>query len=58
MEKELEIKINEEDFENHVKRICRSNTKKPCKICIECPFKEYVLKIMNKYNWKYNKILK
>jgi len=54
MVKKLIMKVDEESFEAHVKRICRRNTKTPCKICVECPIKEYVLEVMNKYGWKYH----
>lgn len=55
MKKFYNLKIEKEKLEEHVKRICRSNLKAPCKICIECPFLETILGIMNLYGWKYNK---
>lgn len=52
------IKANEKDFTEHVKRICRSNIKKDIKICLNCPFRKYALKIMQKHGWKLPEKLK
>lgn len=49
------LKVKKQDLENHVKRICRSNLKRPAKICTVCPFLDYVLDIMDSYGWTYNK---
>jgi len=49
------LKIKKESLEGHVKRICRSNLKKPAKICQVCPFIETILEIMDKYDWQYNR---
>jgi len=54
MSEYYQIKIPKQNLEDHVKRICRSNLKKPAKICQQCPFIEPVLEIMNSYDWKYN----
>jgi len=51
MEKFL-IVVEKEDFVEHVRRICRSNIRRPCKICQVCPFREYVLKIIREQGWK------
>jgi len=51
----MRISTPKEKLEDHVKRICRSNLKKPCKICIKCPFIYPILDIMEKHGWKYNK---
>ena len=54
-EKNYHLKISVKALEDHVKRICRSNLKRPCKICMECPFINPILNIMDSYNWGYNK---
>lgn len=46
------IKVSEEDFTEHVRRICRSNIKKDIKICRVCPFRKDALEIMKKHSWK------
>lgn len=51
----ITLKIEKDSLESHVKRICRSNLKKPAKICTQCPILDPVLGIMEKYGWKYNK---
>jgi len=48
----ITLTINKEGFVNHVKRICRSNIRRPCKICLVCPFRKYVLQIMREKGWK------
>lgn len=52
--KEISLKIKSSKLEEHVKRICRSNLKKPAKICTQCPILGPVIDIMEKYDWKYN----
>lgn len=52
MKDKMIIEISEEEFTEHVKRICRSNIRKPCKICLVCPFRKQVLEIMKKNGWK------
>jgi hypothetical protein len=54
LEEEIVIKVKRQALENHVKKICSSNLKKPCKICTTCPFLNYVLEIMDYKGWKYN----
>lgn len=51
MEK-IVLEIDKEKFVDHVHRICCTNIRKPCKICLVCPFREYVLKIMKEKGWK------
>lgn len=51
-EQTMTLTISREKFIKHIKRICRSNIRKPCKICLTCPFREYVLEIMRERNWK------
>jgi hypothetical protein len=51
-EQSMTLIVDKEKFINHVKRICRSNIRKPCKICLVCPFREYVLQIMREKDWK------
>ncbi len=46
------ISVSEEDFIEHVRRICRSNLKKDIKICRVCPFRKHALRIMKDNNWK------
>jgi len=46
------IKVSEEDFTEHVRRICRSNIRKGIKICLVCPFRKDALRIMKDNNWK------
>lgn len=46
------LEIDKEKFVDHVRRICCTNIRKPCKICLVCPFREYVLKIMKEKGWK------
>lgn len=47
------MKIDKGKFIEHVKRICRKNTRNHCKICSVCPFKEYVLEVMRENGWKF-----
>jgi len=54
----ITTKIDYNELTAHVKRICKSNMKKPAKICLQCPFKKYVLQIMDANDWKYHKSLK
>jgi hypothetical protein len=46
------LEIDKEAFVDHVRRICRGNIRKPCKICLVCPFRKYVLEIMEENGWK------
>ena len=46
------LEIEKDKFIGHIRRICRSNIKRPCKICLVCPFRDYVLKIMKEQGWK------
>ena len=46
------IEIDEQAFVEHVKRICRTNIRKPCQICLSCPFREHVLEVMRRRGWK------
>ena len=55
IEEYLNLKVNKRDLEDHVKRICRSNLKRPCKICTKCPILEPIIKIMDSYGWAYNR---
>ena len=55
MEEYITLKVDMDPLEDHVKRICRRNLKKPAKICIKCPFLGPIIDIMDKYQWKYNK---
>lgn len=54
-EKYINLKIKNSKLEEHVKRICRSNLKRPAKICTQCPILGPVIDIMEGYGWKYNK---
>ncbi len=52
----MRVNFPRKKLEEHVKRICRSNLKTPCKICKEtCPIIYPVLDVMEENNWKYNK---
>lgn len=55
MTKYIKLKIKKDVLEDHVKRICRKNLKKPAKICTKCPILGPVVDIMEEYGWKYNK---
>ena len=50
----ITLKIEKETLEDHVVRICRSNLKKPAKICTKCPILGPVIDIMDYHGWKYN----
>lgn len=41
----MTLRVNREQFRAHIKRICKGNLRKKCKICQEgnCPFLSYVL---------------
>ena len=41
----MTLRVNREQFRAHIKRICKGNLRKKCKICQEgnCPFLPYVL---------------
>lgn len=54
MKEQITIKIDKESLEEHVKRICRSNLKKPAFICTKCPILGPVIDVMKKYEWRYN----
>jgi len=54
-EKYINLEIKNSKLEEHVKRICRSNLKRPAKICTQCPILGPVIDIMEKYDWKYNR---
>lgn len=51
------FKIQAEDLESHVKRICKRNlqNKTIFKCCQGCPFLETIAEIMEDKGWKYNK---
>jgi hypothetical protein len=51
MEKMI-LEIDKDKFIDHVKRICRGNIRKPCKICLLCPFKKYVLEAVGNTYFK------
>jgi len=51
----LNLKIDEDFLKEHVIRICRSNLKRPAKICKQCPILGPVIDIMEENGWKYNK---
>jgi hypothetical protein len=51
----MKIEIPDEAFVDHVKRICRSNMKRPAQICLECPFKKWVIQVMEEHGWEYAK---
>jgi len=57
MKNPITITIEKQNFIDHIKRICRSNTKRPCKICTVCPFKKSILHIMDENKWKYHESL-
>jgi len=48
----MTLEVDGQKFIDHIKRICRTNIRKPCKICLVCPFREYVLEIMKEHDWK------
>lgn len=50
----INFRVRKDSLEEHVKRICRSNLKKPAKICTRCPFLGPVIEIMESNGWKYN----
>jgi len=52
MSKKLRVIVEKDNFVDHVRRICRSNIRRPCKICIKCPFQDLVLQIMEEQEWK------
>lgn len=54
----MKINVNSRDFISHITRVCRSNTKRPCKICVACPFLKYVLQVMDNNGWGYHESLK
>lgn len=51
----VDFRIDSVHLEDHVKRICRSNLKRPAKICTRCPFLGPVIDIMEEHGWKYNR---
>ncbi len=46
------IIVPREKLVEQVKRVCSSNLRRPCKICIKCPFKNLALQIMEQYDLK------
>jgi hypothetical protein len=54
MEKMM-LEVDKEKFIAHIKRICRTNIRRPCKICLVCPFRDYILQIMKEKGWKFSK---
>ena len=54
----LNLRVGKDQFEAHIKRICKSNLKEPAKICTKCPFLEYVLKVMDDNKWAYSRRVK
>lgn len=51
----IDFEIDRTHLEDHVRRICRSNLKRPAKICTKCPFLGPVIEIMEENKWKYNR---
>ena len=49
----VDVRIPVPKLEAHVRSICRSNLKKPAKVCVECPILGPVLDVMDKYGWQY-----
>ena len=52
MTEEMTLKVDRGEFVDHVRRICCKNIRVPAKICLACPFREYVLEIMKEKGWK------
>ena len=50
----INLKIDKEDLEDHVKRICKGNLRKLVQVCTQCPMLSSVLEVMDSYKWKYN----
>jgi len=50
----ITLRIEKDSLEDHVKRICRRNLKKPAKICTQCPILGPVIELMKEHDWKYN----
>ena len=46
------LEIDRKALEDHIKRVCRNNIKRSCKICNNCPFKKHVLRIMEENHWR------
>jgi len=44
----LEIKVDEQEFIDHVKRVCKRNIKNGAKICTKCPFQKEVVRCLTK----------
>ena len=55
MKEYVTFRVGKPELEGHVKRICRSNLKRPAKICMSCPILGPVIGIMEENGWKYNK---
>lgn len=53
--KDYTIKVNKENFYEHVRRICKPNLKVPRDICAQCPFLENVLEVTEENEWYVNK---
>lgn len=51
----INFSVDKMHLEDHVKRICRNNLRRPANICRECPFLGPVIDIMEENGWKYNK---
>lgn len=52
MGKKIIMEVDEEKFVDHVRRICCKNIRVPAKICLVCPFREQVLDVMRRKDWK------
>jgi len=50
--------IDREMLLEHVRGCCKRNLKKPCKICLKCPFIKEVMRIMDTKGWEYHKDIK
>jgi hypothetical protein len=48
------LKLDKENLEEHVERICRRNLQRVAKICTHCPILGPVVDIMESYHWAYN----
>lgn len=51
----LHIQVDEAEFLDHVKSICKRNLQRPAIICTKCPFRHMILDVMDILDLPYSK---
>jgi len=39
----LILEVDEKELTEHIKKVCKNNIRRGCKICLSCPFRKYAI---------------